>query len=344
MARHAKDRRLVLHLGLHKTATTYVQNVLSARRYDLLREGVLYPLAGSGLLARGVDRPMSSTREGAQSGHALFTKRGDRQQTMAELLDELPDSASTVLLSSEDFSLGLMTPEEYLTRFSVFGSVEVVLVLRRQDVWVESFYKQVVDQYGNFETRSFEEYLAQEGQRLLDYHARFTPWREAVGPDRFHVYSFDDLPGGGEEICRRLLEIAGVDGPLLDDVTSLGAPRYESVRAIDTVGLRVLNSYRLQDRELRVAAAKQIYEAAPKQDIDLLTPTLQTAIQEACAPGNERIEKEWFSHPVPGFRFGDEPVGSPHTMPSSQDLVEYVDRVMSICEAARRTAIGEAKA
>jgi hypothetical protein len=345
MAKHAKDRALVLHIGLHKTATTFVQNVLSARRYDLLREGVLYPLAGSGLLARGVDRPTTSTRDGAQSGHALFSWRGDRAQTVAELMGELPDSVSTVVLSSEDFSLGLMTPQEYLAPLSVFGSVDVVLVLRRQDLWVESFYKQVVDQYGNFETRSFAEYVAQEGRRLLDFHARFAPWRDLVGPDRFHVLSFDDLPGdGGEAICRRLAEIAGVEGPLLDDLTSLEVPRYESVRAIDTLGLRVLNACRLEDRELRVATARSIYDAAPKGEIELLTPTLRQAIQEAWGPVNERIEKEWFDEPVPGFRFGSSIEPATQSTPTAQDLLDYADRVLTLCEAARRTALGERSA
>lgn len=336
MATHAKDRRLVLHIGLHKTATTYVQNVLSARRYDLLRAGVLYPLAGSGLLARGVDRPTTSTREGAQSGHALLTRRGG-QETMADLLDELPDTASTVVLSSEDFSLGFMTPADYLARFSVFGSVDVVLVLRRQDLWIESYYKQVVDQYGNFETASFEEYVAREGRRLLDFHARFSLWRDLVGPDHFHVLSFDDLPGGGDAICRRIVELAGVEGPLLDTLTSLEVPRYASVRAIDTLGLRVLNSLRLEDRGLRIATAKLIYDAAPDGEIELMTPSLREAIEATCASGNERIESEWFTEPVPGFRFGSPATASSTPVPSTQDLLDYLDRVLALCATTRRS-------
>jgi hypothetical protein len=341
MAKHAKDRTLVLHIGLHKTATTYVQNVLSARRYDLLREGVLYPLAGSGLLSRGVDRPTMNTRDGAQSGHATFTRPGDRHAIVAELLDELPDTVSTVLLSSEDFSLGLLTPQQYLARFSGFGRVEVVLVLRRQDLWIESFYKQVVDQYGNFETRSFEEYVAAEGPRLLDFHSRFSPWRDTVGPDSFHVLSFDDLPGGGDEICRRLAEIAGVEGALLDELTSLEVPRYDSVRAIDTLGLRVLNSCRLDDRDLRVATARSIYAAAPGGEIELLTPKVREAIQETYTAVNERIEKEWFTEPVPGFCFGADISESNAQTPSAQELVDYLDRVLALCATARRTRTDE---
>jgi hypothetical protein len=339
MAANAKDRTLVLHIGLHKTATTYVQNVLSARRYDLLGEGVLYPLAGTGLLARGVDRPTVNTREGAQSGHALFTKPGDRQPLVSELLAELPETASTVLLSSEDFALGRMSAEEYVRRFRSFGSIKVVLVLRRQDEWIESFYKQAVDQYGNFESRTFEAYLADEGPRLLDFHARFTPWRDLVGPDSFSVLSYDDLPDAGDAICRHLAEVAGIEGELLDRLTDVDVPRYDSVRAIDTLGMRILNSYRLPDRDLRVAVAKQIYDLAPAGDLELVTPHLRAAIQETCAPINERIEREWFSGSVPGLRFGAPARETAAEMPSASDLAEYVDRVLDLCvSAVRETA------
>lgn len=344
MASRAADRTLVMHIGMHKTATTFVQNVLSARRYDLLREGVLYPLAGTGSLARGVDRPQLSTRDGAQSGHTLFTKPGvDRVALAGEVLKELPDGTSTVLVSAEDFTLPRMRPEDALAPFRDFGTIKVVLVLRRQDDWVDSFYRQEVDQYGNFETRTFADYLAERGPKLLDLHTRFTPWRDLVGPESFHVLSYDDMPGGGAAIVRSVLEVAGVTGPFLDEAATITVPRYDSVRAIDTVGLRILNGYHLGDRDRRTRAAQEIYAAAPEGDIELLTPQMRTAIAETYGPGNERIEAEWFDRPVPGFRFGrrdDERTERVARTPSGEELLAYVDRVLDICEAARRDIEG----
>jgi hypothetical protein len=333
VAKGVKDVSLVLHVGLHKTASSYVQNVLSARRYELLDEGVLYPTTGT------LDGAAASTREGAQSGHALFTRPGDRRGLVSQLLAELPRSVTSVLLSSEDFTLPRpnLSPEQVLGRFSEFGTLKVVLVLRRQDAWIESFYKQIVDQYGNFETRSFDEYLSQVGPSLLDFHARFSPWRQLVGPENFHVLSYDDLPGGAA-ICRRLLEIAGVRGSLLDDVPSIEVPRYDSVRAIDTLGLRVLNSYRLASRETRIGVAKAIYAAAPARDIDLMTPEMRNGIQSFCAPVNERIETEWFTGAVPGLRFGSAVHAAPAPAPTGPEVVDYIDQVISLCEAARKSS------
>lgn len=332
VGKSVEDVTLVLHIGLHKTASSYVQNVLSSCRYDLLNEGVLFPATGTN------DAVVLRTREGAQSGHILFTRPGDPHDLVQELLTELPDSASTVLLSAEDYSLPRRrpTPEQYLAAFSAFGTIKVVLVLRRQDTWIESFYKQAVDQFNKSETRSFDEYLRQVGPSVLDFYARFSPWRDLVGPENFHVLSYDDLPDG-TAMCRRFLDVVGVRGPLLDEVASVSVPRYESVRAIDTLGLRILNSYRLQDRDTRVRAAKAIYSAAPEGDIELMTPAMREGIQARCDPINGRIEAEWFGEPVPGFRFGSPPPTAA-TPPSGTDLVDYLDQVIALCEDARSTA------
>ncbi len=332
MTSQASDVTLVLHIGLHKTASSYVQNLLSARRYDLLRHGVLYPFTGT------VDSPSEATREGAQSGHALFTRPGDRRALVSELLNELPDAISTVLMSSENFTVQRRTPTpaDYLRDLGAFGNVQVVLVLRRQDAWIESYYKQIVDQPGKFERRSFGDYLADVGPALLDFHARFSPWRDLVGPENFHVLSYDDLPGG-HAIFRRLVQVAGVDSALLEQ-EPLDVPEYRSVRAIDTLGLRILNSYRIKDRDVRVRAARSIYAVAPDGDIDLMTENMRAAIRSTCGPINERIESEWFDEPVPGLRFGAPAPAAATDPPTGDEMVDYLDRVLSVCEQARAAA------
>ncbi|MEQ6903701.1 hypothetical protein [Nocardioides sp. YIM 152588] len=328
--RRAKDVTLVLHVGLHKTATTYLQGLWSAHRAELLDAGVLYPTTG---IPVG-DRPR--TREGAQSGHTLFARPRVRHRALrAALLEELPASVSTVLISSEEFGrpTGGPTPDQLLARFSGFGGVKVVLVLRRQDAWVESYYKQIVDQYANRETRSLDEFVRDRGPELLDYHARFARWRDLVGAENFHALSYDDLREGAA-ISRRVLEVAGVRGPVHDRLAAFTPPRYDSVRGIDTLGLRILNAYRFEDRDLRTRVARSIYDLAPAGDLELMSADTRREIRELCEPVNERIEAEWFAEPVPGLRFGAAPRAAA-TPPTGSEVFDYVGRVISACEAAR---------
>lgn len=326
MGDRAKDLTLVMHIGLHKTGTTYMQNLFSAHRHDLLRAGLLYPSTGVASISS------SATREGAQSGHGLLTRSSNgTKQLVAQLMDEIPRSATTVLLSSENFTLRDRPPEQHIQKFAAFGTIKVVLVLRRQDSWIESYYKQVIDGHRDFETRSFDAFLEQEGPLLLDFYSRFSPWRELVGPDNFHVLSYDDEPDA-TALCRKIVEIAGVSADVLGGAAPLALPSYHSVRAIDTLGLRILNAYRVPVRERRSELAKAIYDVAPEGDIELLTPEMQQAIESVYAPINERIEAEWFKTPVPGFRFGRPRRGNSLLAPSGPDVLRYLDQVLTLCE------------
>lgn len=334
-----KDVELVLHIGLHKTASTYVQNVLGARRYDLLAQDVLYPTTGT------ADEVTGTTREGANNGHVGFTRAAERPALMEQLTKELPANVTRVLLSAEDFthSRARRASETLRGAFGAFGSVQVVLVVRRQDHWVESWYKQLVDQWRGFETRSLDQFVAERGPVLFDFHERFSGWRDLAGPENFHLLSYDDLDGG-DEICRRILGVAGVDGSLLDDTTGMTVPRYDSIRAVDTLGLRILNSYRIPDRDVRTAAARNIYSLAPDGEVELMSPELREGIQKVCDPVNERIEAEWSDVPLPGFRFRDTRQSRAVEPVRAEDLVTYVDEVMAVCEAARASTAADAPA
>ncbi|MCB0906845.1 MAG: hypothetical protein KDB63_06985 [Nocardioidaceae bacterium] len=333
LAARVRDRTLVLHIGLHKTATTFVQNLLSACRYPLLQSGLLYPSTGLSAADTG------QTRDGAQSGHALLSRRGASvyDKLLPALYRELPDDVATVLVSSENFTLFQrgVQPDEYLEAFRDFGRLKVVLVLRRQDTWIESYYKQLVDSYIDFETRSFAAFVESAGPELMDFYGRFGGWRDAVGADSFHVVSYDDTPGG-VALARAIVEAAGGDGSTLDEAARLPLPGYHSVRGIDTIGLRLLNAHRFPDREQRSALARSVYVAPPAGDLRLLTPEIQRRIQADHAAMNAQIESEWFPTPVPGFRFGAELDLSSPTPPSGAELADYVDRVLGWCNDRRR--------
>ncbi|GAB2984758.1 hypothetical protein [Nocardioides montaniterrae] len=321
----AKDLELVVHIGLHKTASTYVQSVLSAHRLELLQQGLVYPI-------NGTPQMQVRTREGARSGHALLTFRKGRQEVLEQVLREVPRDATKVLVSAEDFTHPRRDPEEMFSTFAAFGRVRVVVTLRRQDDWIESYYKQRVDQFHSAESRSIGGFLEDEGPWLLDLHRRLSPWRDLAGADAFHVLSYDDLPCADAQVAA-LLAIAGVEVEL----PPIDVPRYDSARAIDTIGMRLLNGIGLTDRTIRNTAAQEVYAASPEGDLALLDTAQREAIRAHCAPINERIEREWAAGPLPGFRFGrpDRPAPQP---PTAEAMAAYVDRVLTICDAARRRA------
>lgn len=327
----AQNIDVILHIGLHKTATTYIQNKFAAHRYDLVREGIVYPRAGE------PDRPVFATRGGAQSGHALLTRAEDPAlEAIQGIAKECPESTRCIVLSSENFAIWTrpFTAAEYLARFNMFRSVKVVLVVRRQDSWLESYYKQIVDGFRDYETRSFGEFLSDEGWKLIDFYSRFSEWRTAAGADNFHVLSFDDCKDA-DEIGANILKLAGASDELIDAITSADAERYDSVRAIDTLALRILNAYQLNDRDERIELARNLVAASPASKFPLMTADMRDAIEEFCKPINERIVAEWARTPMPNFLFAKPPKAEAVDPVDPALVADYVGYAISVCEGAR---------
>lgn len=322
---------VILHIGLHKTASTYVQNVLSMLRMELVHEGILYPRAGEPRF-RGV-----RSRDGAQSGQAEFTRPVDTDplNALRNLFSECSDDTRSIIISSENFTLWKrdLRAADFVARFRAFRSVKVVLVLRRQDQWLESYYKQIVDGFADRETRSFSEFVRDVGPDLVDFYERFLPWREAVGAENFHVLSYDDLKSA-DDITEQLLHLADASEQLIARSKGLSVPRYESVRGFDTLALRILNAANLQDRDQRVELAREFFDSAPHVPVKLLSDELAETIIQHCMPINQRCASEWFTEPVPGLCF-QRPIAKKKSDDKSTanaaEVFEYLSYVVARC-------------
>ena len=130
-------RRLLLHVGLHKTGTTAVQFFLHNAMDRLFGAGVLYPLAGR------------SAR--VLSGHhniawqlAGDTRFDARYGTVDSLAEEVARFAGDAVVSSEDFAYVLNTPERLapLLRHPALRGHDITLLLtvREQASYFEALY------------------------------------------------------------------------------------------------------------------------------------------------------------------------------------------------------------
>ncbi|MEO5902496.1 MAG: hypothetical protein ABIQ55_00630 [Gemmatimonadaceae bacterium] len=89
-----------------------------------------------------------------------------------------------------------MDAAEGIAWFRVLGfDVKIVAYLRRQDEWLDSFYRERLKwTLGDFlETRSIEEFWPEEGDLWLDYKQRIGVWIAAVDPENAIVRSYRDV-------------------------------------------------------------------------------------------------------------------------------------------------------
>lgn len=216
-------RKLFLHVGVHRTGTTSTQRVLRDNFAGLLQRGYMYPhgVARHDELVRRLRRGQLSAEDLA----ADLTQRADAH----------PYPIDNVILSDEDMSM--------IRDFSIFEpltrhfEVKVVSLLRRQDLWLESWYLQNVKWQWNKEVGnlSFDAFMARRAEFFwIDYAERFAHYESLFGPGSVlpGVFEKAEMPDGPTAAVLRLMGIAdpSFTGPEVHHNSSLSPLMSEFVR------------------------------------------------------------------------------------------------------------------
>jgi hypothetical protein len=226
-------RRVVLHVGLMKSGTSYLQMQLHANQDLLAARGVLFPgetwrdqvLAVGDVLGRKQVGPSATGR-------------------WASLVEEIARYDGDVVVSME--FLGPARPERIAAVVGAFGQtpVEVVVTLRDLGRGVPSMWQESLQNGGSFR---FAEYVAalpgkrkpartfwrQQGMaRIVDN------WCAAVGPERVTLVTVPPPGGGSDELWSRFCEAAAIDGAGATDAPLANT----SLDAASAMALRELNA------------------------------------------------------------------------------------------------------
>ncbi len=202
-------KRLILHIGMHKTGTSSVQRYFSRNRAVLRRMGVCYPKS---IGASGERQPKHAAIFDAISHEADFGACHPVLGPTADLLDQ-----TAMEIEAAPGKLGVLSAEGLSGERPVFAAAlaglaarfetTVVIFVRRQDHWVESFYKQMVVSRDVRETRSFHEFVEADSTRQHMDYARIIDWWRGAFED-VRVVGFH--AAGSARPLNRLIEIAGL--------------------------------------------------------------------------------------------------------------------------------------
>jgi hypothetical protein len=249
-------RRVYLHIGLHKTGTTYVQSVLRANRERLADQGVLFP-GGKG-----------------QPGHTfavydLFGRRprgtGDDRITgqWAAMTAVVSESELPVaVLSEEATSLASAAQARKAVKSFEPAEVHVVVTVRDLGRVALSAWQEDVKTDETWTWREYADALADPDARAKtpargfwlrqDVPAILDVWTRLVPADRVHVVTVP--PAGSEpgELLRRVGSVIGFDSDSLAepeswDNVSVGPTGTELLRRINTRLHRRLNQRQYHD-------------------------------------------------------------------------------------------------
>jgi hypothetical protein len=293
-AHSLRQSHLILHIGFLKTGSTYLQQQIGTARKDLEKGGLLFPATGIGI---GV---AAGPRAGKTSGHSEFAQMiGQQDWTRMLYLPPLlaheacQKACRRILISAENISYHHRPDRNPLLRrfLAGFGSVEVVIYLRRWDDWIESLYKERLD-FG--ETRSFEAFRGAETWQT-DYTTRLDSWERTIGPNaRLRVFDYDAARRAEGGLLAQFFRdvLPGIPAPI-----SRTAPRANpSYNATQAEALRAFNLGPLKEAPRRTEVLDSFLAgpfAALEGPRQLLTPAERAAYLDSFLPQNAALQQRF---------------------------------------------------
>lgn len=211
-AGNTKRPTLYLHVGLPKTGSSAIQNICFQNREALQKQGVFYPdsslhwsqhvpLAKAILAPLFPDAHFNSyipTVELSDWYNELQSRceeNGYRKVVVSsEFLWAAPAMQSSLEYhepTKENFNLLDQAIAAYKTAFSWFDTVKVIVYLRRQDRWLESFFNQQIKD--GFTIPKEQEILSMKNYLLFSKNLAL--WEKHFGKENIMVRNFANCNG-----------------------------------------------------------------------------------------------------------------------------------------------------
>jgi hypothetical protein len=165
--------RLLLHIGAHKTATSYVQRLFHLNRDILKEHGIIYPDVGKNPGHHILVTPWIAVPEIPKStyGKSSFCQRLLRKNLSDAFFDRLVKKHArqegTVFISAEIFSRAepqRVDMQDLARRLSPFEDVKIVYTVRHQIDYIQSIWLQVAK---NGRAPRFNQFLDHAIQKKL---------------------------------------------------------------------------------------------------------------------------------------------------------------------------------
>jgi hypothetical protein len=244
-------KKLYLHIGVHRTGTTSLQNFLFANRTNLEAQGFRYAFHAP---------------HHTDLAWQMLLGKLDARTLVADLIRDIEDyGCHSMILSGEDFCQleNVQTLRLLLNHFDV----RIICYLRRQDLWLESWYNQHIRWPWNkeFSQLSAAAFFERRNEfHWIDYDRMLTRWADVFGKDNLVVRVFEK-----GQLARPLetdfCDICGIDA------TSLELPRRQFNASIPIDALELLRHLDLYDKgdRQRAVIVQAVTDAYTKARADI---------------------------------------------------------------------------
>ncbi|MEM7544791.1 MAG: glycosyltransferase family 2 protein [Pseudomonadota bacterium] len=267
------DKELILHIGLHKTGSTFLQRILERDRARLAEAGILFP--ETGFLGTVAD----NQRGAATPGHVGFpgALRHNNPAPFKRLRAEVEASdCDQVLISAENLSFPFDTPADravFLERaesyLGFFKRRRIIGVFRRPDEYIDRYYREHVFLATGWARRTAEQFAAELGPQMTDLRFLTGDWRAFAG-GHIDLISYEAARARGLEA--HFYDALGVAAP--EGLTNGGAT-YPSPSPEQVLAGRMIAMARIEkhDKSLALGEFLAATAKAPRQKgFELFSP------------------------------------------------------------------------
>ena len=278
-------QQLFVHIGCHRTGTTSIQNYLRTNAALLAKRGYYLPFG-----------------RGRQS--AFVSRLFDGELSVEEFAEQLHagalehvGAAAKIVLSDEDISQ--KTNLELLQGLRHFFDVKIIFSMRRQDIWLESWYFQNVKWQWNpaLSHLTWDAFLGVREQfHWIDYAAHLGRLEALFGRENLLLSVFEkrQMPEGPVVGFCHQLGLTDLDGfstpPHVN--SSLSAEMTEFLRHLPLDAVET--SARAVFRNALDRVDRSVLGHTAKQSERLMSPEARSHVLEQYAAGNRRVAKRYF--------------------------------------------------
>ncbi len=238
MGRVSEPRRVFLHIGLPKTGTTYLQDVLWGNKALLGERGVLLP-------GRHHRRHLLASLD-LREDPKLARRSGDVSQPWQDLVDEIHAWPGRAALISHEF-FGAASSEQVRRAVAAFPDHELHVLVTARDMvglglsrwqeWVKNGSTGEVDSYPPTDAYDPDD---EWGWGAFDLDSILRRWGAVVPHERIHVLP---VPVGRAQPHELWERFAGVLGVEIDGFRAPEEPANRSLGLVELELLRQVNDH-----------------------------------------------------------------------------------------------------
>jgi hypothetical protein len=221
-----------IHIGQHKTGTSSIQRFLTLNRKKLFDLGFIYPnlyeLTASHYIAWML---------GFGGKEITHIEKSATKDIIIKAIEECYKKKKNIIISSEHFSSNI-TCEKLLLLKNLFKdfNIKIICYLRRQDLYAESFYNQLIK---NGNTIDFDAYIQNTS---LDWNIFLNNYEQVFGKENILVFPYNFHNNETPNIYEHFLSTLSI---LYNDFIFNNIERVNKSYPIEVILLlRLLNSHR----------------------------------------------------------------------------------------------------